>query len=202
MKAAILAALAATAIAGAGPAAAAAPNLLNNGDFEQSIGNVSDGGYATVGAGAGTITGWTVGATSVDLIRNNYGAINSVSVDLGGSPGPGSLTQSFATTVGQTYRLDFDYFVNGGGFPLYVSFGTNNATYSVVPSSATHAFQTMTANSSSSSVSFTHTFAGNSGPVIDNVSVTAVPEPESYAMLMAGLGALGFMSRRRARKQA
>jgi len=35
---------------------------------------------------------------------------------------------------------------------------------------------------------------------LDNVSltaVTAVPEPESYAMLAAGLGVLGFISRRR-----
>lgn len=33
------------------------------------------------------------------------------------------------------------------------------------------------------------------------ISVTAVPEPETYAMFLAGLGALGFMARRR-RQQA
>ncbi len=35
---------------------------------------------------------------------------------------------------------------------------------------------------------------------IDNINfdqVTAVPEPETYAMLLAGLGLLGFMARRR-----
>lgn len=40
---------------------------------------------------------------------------------------------------------------------------------------------------------------------LDNVSVTAVspvPEPESYAMMLAGLGALGLMSRRRMHKGA
>jgi hypothetical protein len=44
-------------------------------------------------------------------------------------------------------------------------------------------------------------------PWVDNVSVTstlvtAVPEPETYAMLLAGLGAIGFMSRRRKARTA
>jgi hypothetical protein len=63
--------------------------------------------------------------------------------------------------------------------------------------------------------SFTHNFT-NSGPVtvgfgvvdindvagvsefrIDNISVSAVPEPETYAMLLAGLGLVGAFTRRR-----
>ncbi|MDP4300801.1 PEP-CTERM sorting domain-containing protein [Leptothrix discophora] len=44
-------------------------------------------------------------------------------------------------------------------------------------------------------------------PWVDNVSVvsntvTAVPEPETYAMMLAGLGAIGFMSRRRKARTA
>jgi hypothetical protein len=35
-----------------------------------------------------------------------------------------------------------------------------------------------------------------------NESVAAVPEPETYAMLLAGLGLLGFMARRRKQKYA
>jgi len=34
----------------------------------------------------------------------------------------------------------------------------------------------------------------------DNINVAAVPEPESYAMFLAGLGLLGFAARRRAAK--
>lgn len=33
--------------------------------------------------------------------------------------------------------------------------------------------------------------------ILDNVNVSAVPEPESYAMLLAGLGLMGYMVRRR-----
>lgn len=34
---------------------------------------------------------------------------------------------------------------------------------------------------------------------IDNITVTTVPEPSSYAMLLAGLGMMGFMVRRRSK---
>lgn len=45
-------------------------------------------------------------------------------------------------------------------------------------------------------------FSGrNAGFGIDSVTVTAVPEPESLAMMLAGLGAIGFMARRRNAQQ-
>ena len=39
---------------------------------------------------------------------------------------------------------------------------------------------------------------GTAGGIYNGaISVTAVPEPETYAMMLAGLGALGFLARRR-----
>jgi hypothetical protein len=39
----------------------------------------------------------------------------------------------------------------------------------------------------------------NFGALLDNVSVSAVPAPETYAMLLAGLGLVSFMARRKRR---
>jgi len=42
-------------------------------------------------------------------------------------------------------------------------------------------------------------FVANSGTP---TPPTAIPEPETYAMMLAGLGLLGFIARRRSRNQA
>jgi len=39
--------------------------------------------------------------------------------------------------------------------------------------------------------------SGNASTAISNFNVTAVPEPETYAMFLAGLGLMGFMAWRR-----
>jgi len=58
---------------------------------------------------------------------------------------------------------------------------------------------TVTGTASSSSLSFQAVGASDSlGVSLDAVSLTAaVPEPETYALMLAGLGAIGFVARRR-----
>jgi hypothetical protein len=46
-------------------------------------------------------------------------------------------------------------------------------------------------------MSFGTTSADNIGPILDNVLVTQVPEPASWAMMILGLGLVGVASRRR-----
>ena len=45
-------------------------------------------------------------------------------------------------------------------------------------------------------------FSGIEHVALDNVSITPVPEPETYAMMLAGLGLLGVVARRRKQKSA
>src|SRR6185436_15990292 len=40
------------------------------------------------------------------------------------------------------------------------------------------------------------------GTGLDEPNIPAIPEPETYAMLLAGLGLRGFVARRRSRKQS
>ena len=193
----------------AASAAYAAPvNLISNGDFENNAVSAPDGGYLTVSiATPDAITGWTVGGQSVDLIKNNYGAISGTSIDMLGTPGPGVLSQSFTAAANTEYVLSFDLGRNPGaplpnGAQVAVNFGstTQNFIASVNGSHSTYTMDYFSgANAGATLLQFASVGGDNySGAVLDNVSVTAaVPEPETYAMLLAGLGLLGFIARRK-----
>lgn len=65
---------------------------------------------------------------------------------------------------------------------------------------STTTFSHLMISSFTNLTSMTMKIAGYSSPAyvaIDNLVVTAVPEPESYAMLLAGLGLMGAIARRR-----
>lgn len=48
-------------------------------------------------------------------------------------------------------------------------------------------------------LSFSNAGGDNVGALLDNVSVSAVPEPETLAMLLAGLGLIGTVARRKSK---
>lgn len=189
----------AAAMALASVAAQAAPvNLILNGNFEMDDPDVASGGYTSVSAGQTTINHWTVGGASVDLIQTAFGSIDNVSIDLAGSPGPGTLSQSFAVQSGVTYELLFDYFRNPPGTVLTVNFGTlGTATFGLASSIVRNQALRWTATSTgTASVSFA-SGSGSGGPTLDNVRVFAVPAPQTIGLTGLALVMLAAVARRR-----
>ena len=146
---------------------------------------------------------------------------SSVGFGGNGSTG-GTLSQTFDTIVGQSYTVN--YFVtsqqgrsNGGPLQSALIQALNGATVlgavvDTIPDLAvSEVFHwnagpalTFIATGSSSTLRFTDTTTTGTGCcnwALDGVTVNApsvaVPEPETYAMLLAGLGLLGFVARRR-----
>lgn len=150
-------------------------------------------------------SGWSVTDGTVDLIGPGLfdllpGNGNYIDLD-GSSANSGLFSNSVNLTGGITYTLSFDLAGSqrGTSETVDVSFGSTNASFSL---NSADPFSTYVLNFtpiSSGSYSFGYQNSGgdNVGILLDNVSVSAVPEPETYAMLLVGLGLLGFTVRRR-----
>jgi hypothetical protein len=215
---------------------AAAANLLVNGSFEDPV----QGGplFATfnIPAGSTQITGWTVVQGNVDLTNTccyarSYAGSQAVDLigDSNGTSGVfGGLSQTFATTQGQEYRLTFAYSHNNGtyspDYAVQVTVADANAPgNSVLSAEASQAYywnwhsqaddvydlfsQTFVASSSSTILTFMDTRGGfNAGIYLDDVSVevvtAAVPEPSTWAMMVLGFTGVGFMTYRRRKPAA
>ena len=91
-------------------------NVLINGGLETSLTATQpdDLVYASPSMNSNALPGWTITSGTVDIVPNSYfqAAQGNFSVDLIGTPGIGSIAQTFATTPGDLYRLTFEFSVN------------------------------------------------------------------------------------------
>jgi len=194
-------------------------DLLNSqGVFEAYL-DTNNGGsvpagtftYSQLSSGDSSLTGWTVGGAGIDLIRTYWtphGGI--ISIDLAAS-GDGSLSRTLTTEVGQNYELRFWMagIPTGGPNVKTMDITMGSTTVTGVSFDATGSSTTSmgwvemvfkwTATSTSSTLQFTSTSGTASGAALDDLSVTATPEPGTLAFFGLGLGALGLWRRRVAR---
>jgi hypothetical protein len=166
---------------------AAAQNLINNGDFESGslssftqFGNMSSSGVDEAAAADGTFGAF-------------FGPRGSV----------GGISQTIATSAGESFLISFDLSNDGGqgtffevlfgGTQLFTGTDTNPFDFTRFSTFAVAA-----------GPSTTLSFAFRQDPAffsLDNISVTAVsgavPETDTWAMMLFGFGTVGAGMRRR-----
>lgn len=170
----------------------ASANLLINGSFEDPPISVA---FVAVPAGSTMITGWTVTGSSVDICNQNFVSGYPARdldqfIDLAGSPGPGRVEQSFATSIGSFYNVFFSGSSNATPSPLEV-YLNGSLLYNITPPPqgtwTDYGFQ-FQAPSTTSSIGFASPVAGFQGALLDRVIVNAVvPEPATVLGLALGL---------------
>ncbi len=175
--------------------------LLVNGSFEANT--QANGSWAIYGG----LVGWSA-SPNVELRNNVAGAaqdgVNFVELDVVNNS---SIFQSVSTAAGQNYQLSFWYSprsgVAAGSNPIGFSWG-GEAISSVTGngSGAGNVWQKYTYNlvGSGALTELRFSAGGTSdslGGSLDNVALTAVPEPTGIALFALGLALLGFTARRK-----
>ncbi len=202
-----------------------AQQYVLNFDFETP--NISSTGtpfgtgafYQTLNAGSPVLTSWTIGGSTIDIVRQgtDYLAFSGAQyVDLAGSPGPGSVSQVFSVPAAGTYLLSFAIANNPGIGTSTVNVSVSDTSGSLFANTYNHTGSTANALGwtfttvpfiatapGNITINFADPTGGNAGTFLDDVTVVAaVPEPTTVAAGALLLGMVGLRLRRRAAKQA
>lgn len=186
------------AFAGVAFSAHAATNLVTDGSFESQA--VAYGTW-----GAYNSTAWNQGALEIRNAVAGVAEQGNNFAELDGTQNQ-QIWQSLHTVAGAVYDLSFWYAPRA-------SVAADSNGIEALWNGEVIAFRTGTApvweqvslklvGTGSDTLAFRAVGTSDSfGGSLDNISVTAaVPEPETYAMLLAGLGLMGGIARRRTQK--
>jgi hypothetical protein len=190
MRKSHLAILTAAALALGAFGAQASTNLLTNGSFE-----------------TGDFTGWSTAGLNV-VVTGAFSAYagaedGSWYTVFGNIGSDGTLSQTFSDTAGAPLSVSF--WLNAvGDSPSDFSATFDGTTLYSATDPATRGWTQFTFNVLGTG-SDTLLFAGRDDPswlALDNVSVTSVPEPATWALMLTGFAGLGLALRRRAKTAA
>lgn len=185
---------------------------LANGGFESpgfAFTDTTDNYRELFNGDSTTLTGWTViddgiGFASYVFHSTRYpvhGGSYAVTLNQGSG-----LSTTVSLVAGQGYRLTAwmqNAALNYEPAPLQVSIGGLDASWSIPFDDSPYRLMSFDFTAATSdAAAILRLFNGSSAGdfkayTLDDISLAAVPEPGSGALVLAGLGVLGWMSRRR-----
>ncbi|WP_416907637.1 MAG: PEPxxWA-CTERM sorting domain-containing protein [Polymorphobacter sp.] len=133
---------------------------------------------------------------TTDAIAFKAGQRINISFDVSGSQ-RGSASDGFSFNTSFAAPTALTGLTVLSGFTSLTGTGPYTETIAGTRPFLTYALSFIPTTAGSLALSFGTTSADNVGPMLDNVVVSQVPEPASWAMLIAGFGLIGAAMRRR-----
>lgn len=183
-----------------GMSGVASANLLENGGFE-----------------TGSFANWSTSGLTCSGVGGSFGSASGGCIGYDGDPGPhsgayaaylgtaaggGVVSQSFATTAGQNYLLDFELAIgayNGSASPNSFVAQVDGLTLSSITNAPAQGFAHYTYSFFGTGGLMNLSFISGHAPsffILDDVSVR-VPEPGTLALFGFLAAGLSFVRRRR-----
>ncbi len=194
--------IAALTIAGAlalGTAGTAGASVVFSDTFNYGSTTVLNAGSSVFGGN------WTISNGTVDYLAqgSSFGSLCTTAsncVDLDGSTRSSGLFATTMTFGPGKYLVSFDMTGSGRGTTETgsVMLGSASYGYNLGSSDVLHGSFWATVTGAPVSLAFQNAGGDNVGAILQSVSVSTVPVPAAGVMLLAGLGALGALRRKRA----